>query len=244
MLSPEESSRRVREYYRKLAIKNGSVAEYDQWSERLQASLAGLKAVDTAFVWHVLAVGRDGARDYAELYHLKEKRTALFPEKSSRAEAAILRAARTLLGLGWPRIKQAFGREFRKPARRFYLGLEYLESRLTEITVVPSEIENWGFRRRHAPEWDAELTGYIVCLMEALQDVPKPERWVADLLESSQLFRGQRVRGRAGDRSAFVKKRNQRAMKQSGKQLLNPFTVATHLRSSFDRLQRALRRKK
>jgi hypothetical protein len=244
VLSTEGLSRRIREYYRTRAVKDGSVAEYDQWSERLQASLAGLKAVDTAFVWHVLAVGRDGARGYAELYHLKEKRTALFPEKSRRAEAAILRAVRTLLGLGRPRISQAFGSKFRKLARHFYRGLEYLESRLTEVTVVPSDIENWGFRRRHAPEWDAELTGYIVCLMEALQDVPKPERWVADLLESSRLFRGQRVRGRAGDRWAFVKKRNQRAMKQSGKQLFNPFTVATHLRSSFDGLQGTLGRKK
>jgi len=243
VLSPEELSRRVREYYRKRAIREGSVAEYDQWSERLKAELPRLDAVDTAFVWHVLAVGRDGARTYAELSHLKEKRTTLFPEKSPRAEAAILRAVRTLLGLGWPGIKQAFGRKFREPARRFHVGLEYLESRLTEVTVVRSEIEDWGFRRRHAPEWDAELTGYIVCLMEALRDVPKRERWVADLLASSQLLRGQLERGRANDRYAFVKKRYQRAIKPSGKELFNPFTVPKHLRSSFERLRVVLERK-
>ena len=121
VLLTEGLSRRVREYYRTRAVKDGSVAEYDQWSERLQASLDGLKAVDTAFVWHVLAVGRDGARDYAELYHQKEKRTVLFPEKSRRAEAAILRAVRTLLGLGWPRISQAFGSKSQESAWRFSL---------------------------------------------------------------------------------------------------------------------------
>ena len=243
-LSTEELSRRIRQYYRKMAIKDGSVAEYDQWSERLQALLVGLKAVDTAFVWHVLAVARDGARAYAELYQRKEKRAVLFPGKSRRAEAAIVRAVRTLLGLGWPGIMQAFGREFREPAWRFHVGLEYLESRLTEVTVVPSDIENSGFRRRHAPEWDAELTGYVVCLMQALRAVPKRERWVADLLASSQLLRGQLERGRAGERWAFVKKRYQRAIKPSGKERFNPLTVSNHLRTSFRNLRATLNRKR
>ena len=237
MLSTEELSRRVRKYYRTLAVKDGSVAEYDQWSTQVEASMAGLPGGDAAFVWHVLAVARLWARPYAELYYQKEKRTVLFPEKTPQAQAAILRSVRTLLGLSWPRIEQAFGSQFEELAWRFYVGLEYLESLLTEVTVEPSDLENRAFRRRIAPEWDAELTGCIVCLMEALQGVPKRERWVAELLESSQLLRGQLLRGRAGDRSAFVKKRYQRSMKQSSKQLFNPFTVATHLRSSFEHVQ-------
>lgn len=188
-LSTQHLSHRVREYYRKRAVKDGSVAEYDEWSQPIHAALDGIEDIDTAFVWHVLAIGRDWARAYDQLYGLKGKRTVLFPEKTPQAQAAILRAARTLLRLGWPRAREAFGRELQDLAWCFYVGLEFLEARLTEVTVESSEVENPALRRLAAPEWDAELTACIVCLMEAFQRVPKRERWVAELLEVSRLFR-------------------------------------------------------
>jgi len=234
-LSTGELSQRVRAYYRKLAVKKDSVKEHDEWSERIQASLNDLETqkVDTAFVRHVLAVGRDLVGGYDELFHRREMRTRLFPERTPRAEAAILRAVRTLLGLGWPRIRQVFGRKLREEAWGFYAMLEYFEARLNEVGIATSDTEDPVFWRRHALDWKPELTGCIVCLMEALEGVPKRERWIAELLEFSQLLRGQELRGE-GDRSAFVKKRYERARTRPAS--LIP-VVARFLRSSYEELR-------